>query len=77
MITNSTHQNMLISPARSIGAKVELYNGSTKLNTFNHTDSLKSLTVSRAGDNKFFGYGISQEVEMKLIDSSRVINIVK
>ena len=77
MITNSTHQNMLISPARSIGATVELYNGSTKLNTFNHTDSLKSLTVSRAGGNKFFGYGISQEVEMKLIDTSREINIVK
>ena len=77
MITNSTHKNMLISLARSIGAMVELYNGSTKLNTFNHTDALKSLTISRAGDKKFFGYGVSQELEMKLVDPSRAITIVK
>ena len=77
MITNSTHKNMLISLARSIGAMVELYNGSTKLNTFNNTDSLKSLTISRAGDKKFFGYGVSQELEMKLVDPSRSITIVK
>ena len=75
MILNSTHRNELISPARSIAGKVELYNGSTLLNTFNHTDALSSFTVSRAGDNKFFGFGVSQEIEVKLVDKDRLINI--
>lgn len=77
MILNSTHKNMLISPARSIAGRVELYNGSTLLNTFNHTDALSGFTVSRAGDKKFFGFGISQEIEVKLVDKERVIDIEK
>lgn len=77
MITNSTHKNMLISPARSIAGMVELYEGSTLLNTFKHTDALSSFTVSRAGDKKFFGFGVCQEIEVKLVDRNRVINIEK
>ena len=77
MILNSTHRNMLISPARSISGKVELYNGSTLLNTFKHTDALSSFTVSRAGDKKFFGFGVCQEIEVKLVDRERAINIEK
>lgn len=75
MILNSTHKNALISPARSIAGKVELYEGSTLLNTFNSTDALKSFTISRAGDKKFFGFGVSQEIELKLVDRERAINI--
>lgn len=77
MILNSTHRNALISPARSISGKVELYEGSTLLNTFTHTDALSSITVSRAGGTKFFGFGVGQEVEVKLVDKERVINIEK
>jgi hypothetical protein len=68
---------MLISPARSITAWVELYNGSTSANTFRHTDALSSFTISRAGDKKFFGFGVCQEIEVKLVDKDRVINIEK
>lgn len=76
MILNSTHRNMLISPMRIITGKVELYEGSTLLNTFNHNDALSSLTINRIGDsNKFFGFGICQEIEVKLIDKQRVINV--
>lgn len=75
MITNTQHLNMLISPARSIVGKVELFNGSTLLQTFSHTDALSSFTLSRAGDKKFFGFGICQELELKLVDSERTINI--
>ena len=77
MILNSTHSNMLISPARSIAGKVELYESSTLLNTFKHTDALSSFTVSRAGDKKFFGFGVCQEIEVKLVDRERAINIQK
>ena len=68
---------MLISPARSIAGKVELYESSTLLNTFKHTDALSSFTVSRAGDKKFFGFGVCQEIEVKLVDKTRAINITK
>lgn len=76
MILNSTHRNALISPVRSITGKVELYNGSTLLNTFNHNDALSSLTVSRVGDSsKFFGFGVCQKIEVKLIDKQRAFDI--
>jgi hypothetical protein len=68
---------MLISPARSVAGKVELYNGSTLLNTFKHTDALSSFTISRAGDKKFFGFGVCQEIEVKLVDRERGINIAE
>ena len=77
MILNSTHRNMLISPARSIDAKVELYNGSALANTFNHDDALSSFTISRAGDKKFFGFGVCQEIELTLIDKERAITVEK
>lgn len=77
MILNSTHRNMLVSPARSIAGKVELYEGSTLLNTFKHTDALNSFTISRAGDKKFFGFGVCQEIEVKLVDKDRAINIAE
>jgi hypothetical protein len=75
MITNTTHKNELISPARKISGRVELFNGSTLLNTFTHTDALTSIDVNRAGSKKFFGYGVCQEAEIKLVDKERVINI--
>lgn len=76
MILNSTHRNALISPVRNITGKVELYNGSTLLNTFNHNDALSSLTVSRVGDSsKFFGFGVCQKIEVKLIDKQRAFDI--
>lgn len=77
MIINELHSNMLISPARTVTGRVELYESSTLLQTFSHTDALSNFTLSRAGDKKFFGFGICQEIEVKLVDKQRVINIEK
>lgn len=77
MIVNTQHSNMLISPARTVVGKVELYKGSTLSQTFSHTDALSSFVVSRTGDKKFFGYGIGQELELKLVDKDRAINVVE
>ena len=77
MIVNTQHSNMLVSPARTIVGRVELYRGSTLLQTFRHTDALKEFTVNRAGDKKFFGFGVCQEIEVKLVDKERVIDILK
>jgi hypothetical protein len=59
----------LVSPSRSIKAKVELYSGSTLVNTFNYNDSLISIDIERVGEEgKFFGFGICQKATLKLRD---------
>lgn len=64
------------SPVRSVKGKVELYDSSTKLATFTYRDRLKSFTVERYGeDSKFFGFGICQKINIKLIDKDRELDI--
>lgn len=63
------------SPVRNVRARVELYNGSTLVSTFKHTDRLKSFTVERVGEGKFFGFGICQRLNVKIIDKDRELNI--
>lgn len=60
------------SPVRTIRGKVELYDGSTLLHTYSYNDDLISFEVSRVGDEaKFFGFGICQKVNIKLLDTKR------
>lgn len=77
MILNNTHSNMLVSPARTVVGRVELFKGSTHTQTFLHSDALTSLAVNRAGDKKFFGFGVCQELELVLLDRERAINVVE
>ena len=64
------------SPVRYVRGRVELYNGSTLLNTFRHTDILKSFTIERVGDSsRFFGYGIVHKLNVKVLDKDRQLNI--
>lgn len=64
------------SPVRHITAKVELYNGSTLLNTYSSTDNLISIDIERVGDeSKFFGFGICAKCNVHLRDTKREIEI--
>ena len=64
------------SPVRHVKGRVELYEGSTLLETFCSTDKLKSFSVERVGEeSKFFGYGICQKLTVKLLDRERQINV--
>lgn len=75
---NQTITEMLNSPLRQIKGRVELYDGSTHLQTFNYDDFLQSFTIERVGeDSKFFGFGICQKLTLKLVDRYRQINITK
>ena len=75
-IANETINNAINSPLRRITAKVELFNGSTLVNTFSYNDALKSIDIERIGEeSKFFGFGICQKVNIKLIDTKREIEI--
>lgn len=76
IIASNNIIDMLNSPVRKIQAKVELYNGSTLVNTYSYTDRLISFSVERVGDeSKFFGYTICQKVNIHLIDKARELNI--
>lgn len=73
--TKECFPEMISSPVRKIGARVELYNGSTLLQIFQYTDALKSFNIERVGEGKFFGFGICHRLNVKLIDKDRQINI--
>lgn len=64
------------SPVRMIGARVELYEGSTLTQIFKYTDALRSFKVERIGEeNKFFGFGVCHKLNVKLMDTERMINV--
>jgi hypothetical protein len=73
MIYIENHLQVINSTIRSIKAKVELLSGSTLLNTFTYDGKLKSFSIDRVGENKFFGYGISQKLTSVLLDKDRSI----
>lgn len=67
--------NNFETPVRLIGAKVELYEGSTLADTYNQYYGIKEFTIERAGESKFFGFGICQKFNIHLIDKDRTIYI--
>ena len=73
--TKETCVAMINSPVRRIRARVELYTGSTLLQTFYYTDALKEFTVERVGESKFFGFGVCQKLNVKLRDKERALSI--
>ena len=69
-------ENMINAPVRQIRARVELYNGSTLTKAISYADALKEITIERAGDeSKFFGFGVCQKINVKLIDTARQLTI--
>lgn len=64
------------APVRRLGAKVELYNGSTLAATYTESDRIISIDIERVGeDSKFFGFGVASKYNIKLIDKDRELNI--
>ena len=60
----------------TVKAKVELYQGSTLVQTCTCADVLQGFTVTRDGvDNKFFGFGISHTIKVELIDMENTLNL--
>ena len=76
MIANESISAAFNSPVRSIEAKVELYNGSTLVDTYTESDRIVEVTIERVGeDSKFFGFGVTQKANVKLIDKDRNLEI--
>lgn len=76
--TTQTSLDALVSPSREIKAKIDLFDGTTKKATFTGSDKIKKFQIERAGEEgKFFGFGVSQKLELELLDKDREFNIVK
>jgi hypothetical protein len=72
---NETVLNNLNAPVRRIKARAELYNGSALAATYTQADRIKSLQIDRVGeDSKFFGFGVCQKLNLKLIDKDRELS---
>lgn len=66
---------MIKSQVRKIDGRVDIYEGSTLLETNLSTDNIKKFTIERIGDeSKFSGYGICQKLNLHLIDKDRTRN---
>lgn len=67
---------LMNSPVRKIGLTAVLKEGAAVSHEFTESDALVEVTLERAGDeNKFFGFGVCQKINVKLIDSDRSLNI--
>lgn len=78
IIANPCYEEMINAPSRTFHARVELLDGSTILDTFDFKGALREFNISKAGDNnKFFGYGICQKLELKLLDKDRLITSIE
>ena len=76
LTVSNNYKTAIDAKTRRIKAKVELFEGSTLVKTFTQDDELKSITIERTGeDSKFFGFGVSHKVNIKLRDINRIINI--
>lgn len=76
LVAETCFCNLNNSPVRFMRGRVELYEGSTLLTTFKHTDYLKSFNVERVGDSsKFYGFGVCHRLNVKVMDKERQFNI--
>lgn len=76
MKINVIQNQLLNSPMRMTIGSVELTKGSTTT-IYTEADNLKSIEVSRTGEKKFFGYGVSQKLTTHLVDKNREINVAE
>lgn len=76
--TKPIFEEMINSPLRHFMGRVEIFEGSTLAQICGCHDRLVSFTVERTGEqDKFFGFGVSQKLTTKLLDSNRTLNITK
>ena len=70
-----TNQTMPTAPIRKIIGKVELFNSSTLIDTFNYNDILRSIEINRTcEESKLIGTTIGQKAQVTLINKDKRVN---
>lgn len=77
MLSVSTaYTNAIKAKVRRMKAKVDYYSNYALAATYTQNDRIKSIEIQRVGaESKFFGFGISHRLNLKLIDVNRELNI--
>lgn len=71
----TAYSNAIASPMRQIRAIVKGFESKTATTFTDYSDRVKNLTIERIGeDNKFFGFGVCQRLNVHLIDTNSNIN---
>lgn len=72
LLVSNQFKEAMISPVRRFAAEIALQQDNTNLenfSTYTQEDAIKGIEIQRVGDNsKFFGYGICQRLNIKLVD---------
>lgn len=75
---SSNYSTMNDLSQRKIEGKVELFSGSTSLNTFLPSDKLQEIVIARTSEKgKFFGFGICQQATVKIVDKTGSLLVSK
>ena len=62
-------------PVRTIAAEVAVKQDAETVYLFEHDTNLKSITLDRVGeDSTFYGFGVCQKVNVKVIDKERAVS---
>lgn len=70
--------NAIGASPRWVKAKAELYKNGALAGTYTQSDAIKSIEIQRIGEeSKFFGLGVTHKAIIKLVDKTRVINVVE
>ena len=76
-LSNET-KTALSTPVREFKARVEVHRNSTLIGTYTQADAIKKIVIERiAEDGKFFGVGVSQKLNLTLVDKDRTFEIKK
>lgn len=72
---NTDFLNKQNAAFREVRSKIELYHNSSLETTFNDNDKIVSYEIQKTGDkNKFWGYYVSQRINLKLVNYSGSIS---
>ncbi|MBO5843438.1 MAG: hypothetical protein J6Q96_01060 [Bacteroidales bacterium] len=73
---SSNYIDAINAQKRVIRAKADLYNGEALIASYTQSDAIKSIDIQRVGEEgKFFGFGVTHKVNIKLLDIQRAINL--
>lgn len=73
---STNYINAINAQKRVIRAKADLYNGEALIASYTQSDAIKSIDIQRVGEEgKFFGFGVTHKVNIKLLDIQRAINL--
>lgn len=73
---SSNYIDAINAQTRVIRAKADLYNGEALIASYTQSDAIKSIDIQRVGEEgKFFGFGVTHKINIKLIDVQRIINL--